>query len=322
MNSRYEELQARAEVLADLDAEVGELIEGHESRRTLWFPGELLAAAPDTDPGAHARTLRARAEGISLPVRIALCLNTLTEEGLPHFHRIFAQHVAPDSNLMRWNNLWTAEEDRHGAVMRDYARDTGILDIPALERMQFEYMREGFEPGFEGDPYRVFVYTTLQERATQVSHSNTGRQAGETEPLVGKVLSSVATDEARHYAFYRAVFTGILARDPDRALVSAAAVMPAIDMPGIRMPHFREMAEVVRRAGIYGPREYIRIVEEQIRHWAIGSLTGLGEAGRRAQEKILAIPARLGRVADAVEARSRARTFSFEVAFAREFGMA
>ncbi len=322
MSSRSDDAPPKAEVLADLETEVGELIVAHESRRSLWFPGEILAPAPDPDPIAPARGLRERAEGISLPARIALCLNTLTEEGLPHFHRIFAQHVAPDSNLMRWNNLWTAEEDRHGAVLRDYARDTGLLDLPVMERMQFEYLREGFDPGFEGDPYRVFVYTTLQERATQLSHANTGRLAGASEPLIGRVLAALATEEARHFAFYRAVFERILRRDPDRALVSAAAVMPAIDMPGVRMPYFREMAEVVRRAGIYGPREYIRIVEEQIRHWEIDSLTGLGEAGRWAQEKILAIPGRLERVSDAIETRSRARTFSFEVVFGREFGMA
>ena len=43
--------------------------------------------------------------------------------------------------------------------------------------------------------------------------------------------------------------------------------------------------------------------------------------GKKAQEKILGIPARLERVADAMETRSRAKTFSFAVAFAREFAM-
>jgi acyl-[acyl-carrier-protein] desaturase len=43
--------------------------------------------------------------------------------------------------------------------------------------------------------------------------------------------------------------------------------------------------------------------------------------GKRAQEKILAIPRRLERVADAMETRSRAKSFSFAVAFGREFQM-
>ena len=35
----------------------------------------------------------------------------------------------------------------------------------------------------------------------------------------------------------------------------------------------------------------------------------------------MGIPARLERVADAMETRSKAKTFSFPVAFAREFSM-
>jgi acyl-[acyl-carrier-protein] desaturase len=104
-------------------------------------------------------------------------------------------------------------------------------------------------------------------------------------------------------------------------MVSAAEIMPSIEMPGVAMPHFRDMADVVRRAGIYGPRDYLRIVEELIKFWAIGAVTGLDEIGRKAQEKIMAVPARLLRVADMMETRSRAKTFSFDVAFAREFAM-
>jgi acyl-[acyl-carrier-protein] desaturase len=315
------ETLAKVEVLADLEETVHELMEVHEAKRILWFPSELLAPEPDTDPDAHRRALRQRAQGISEPARVALALNLLTEEGLPHFHRLLAAYLGGDTFWSKWTNLWTAEEDRHGAVLHDYARDSAILDNPVLERMQFEYLRAGFEPAWDRDPYRVFVYTTLQERATQVSHANTGKLASAYEPTIGEVLSNVAKEEARHYTFYRTIFKEVLARDPNRALASAAEIMPNIDMPGVAMPHFREMADVVRRAGIYGPRDYLKIVQEQIRFWAIETLDGLDEVGKRAQEAILAIPARLERVADAMESRTRAKAFSFAVAFGREFRM-
>ena len=139
--------------------------------------------------------------------------------------------------------------------------------------------------------------------------------------MIGTVLANVAKEEARHFAFYRSVFKEVLDRDPNQALVSAAKIMPAIDMPGVNMPHFRDMADVIRRAGIYGPRDYLRIVQEQIRYWKIESIDGLSELGRKAQEKIMSIPDRLRRVAEIVETRSHAKTFSFEVVFNREFAM-
>ena len=315
------ETLAKVEVLADLEPVVADLMTTHEAKRILWFPSEILAPPPDTDPDHHLRELRERARGISLPARVALALNLLTEEGLPHFHRLLAAYLGGDTFWSKWTNLWTAEEDRHGAILHDYTRDSRILDNPVLERMQFEYLRAGFEPAWDKDPYRVFVYTTLQERATQVSHANTGKVASEYEPMIGVVLSNVAKEEARHYTFYRTIFKEVLARDPNRALASAAELMPSIDMPGVNMPHFREMADVIRRAGIYGPRDYLKIVEEQIRFWAIETLEGLDEIGKKAQELILAVPKRLERVADMMETRSRAKSFSFAVAFGREFRM-
>ena len=247
-------------------------MEAHERKRELWFPSDLLGPQPDACPDEFIRKLRDQARGIPDPIRAALALNMLTEEGLPHFHRLLAVYLGDESHWRAWNNLWTAEEDRHGQVLHDYARDTRLFDQRKIEEMQFEYLRAGFHPEWDRDPYRVFAYTTVQERATQFSHGETGRIVGEYEPRLAEVLSHVAKDEARHYAFYRTVFEEILQRDPDQALHSASFILPAIDMPGVTMPGFKELAEVIRRAGIYGPRDYLRIVQEQIRYWKIESL--------------------------------------------------
>jgi len=315
------ELYSKLEVLQDLETRVRELMENHERKRELWFPEDLLGPAPDESPDRHLATLRKQASGIPDPARAALALNLLTEEGLPHFHRLLAVYLGDDSFWRSWNNLWTAEEDRHGQVLHDYTRDARLFDQRKLEEMQFEYLRAGFHPEWDRDPYRVFDYTTVQERATQHSHSETGKIVAQYEPGLGKVLSQVAKEEARHYTFYRTIFEEILKRDPDQALHSASFILPAIDMPGVTMPGFKDLADVIRRAGIYGPRDYLRIVQEQIRYWKIESLEGLNELGRKAQEKIMGIPARLKRIAEHIETRSKSKTFSFEVVFNREFAM-
>ena len=321
LTDRARPFLTKIEVLRDLESKVRELMEAHEQKRPLWFPSDLLGPRPDTDPDQHLAELRARATGIPDPARAALSLNMLTEEGLPHFHRLLAVYLGEDSHWRDWNNLWTAEEDRHGVILHDYIRDTRLVDQRRLEEMQFSYLKSGFQPEWDKDPYRVFVYTTLQERATQQSHSETGRIIGAYEPLLAEALTNVATEEARHFSFYRTIFEEILERDPDQALVSAAHIMPSIEMPGHTMPGFRDLADVIRRAGIYGPRDYLRIVQEQIRYWRIETLTGLNDLGRKAQEKILGIPARLTRIAEHIESRSRAKTFSLEVVFNREFAM-
>jgi acyl-[acyl-carrier-protein] desaturase len=183
----------------------------------------------------------------------------------------------------------------------------------ALERMQYRYIESGFNPEWQQDPYRLLAYTSLQEKATQVAHANTGRSCAAHEPRIQRILAHVAGDESRHYAFYRACFGAILARDPNGALYSLLKVMPALAMPGHSITNYDHMADVVRRAGIYGPRHYQKIVEELLEHWNIGGMTGLSDAGRECQEKLMKIPARLERMADYLDGKATGpRDFAFD----------
>ncbi|OGU33259.1 MAG: fatty acid desaturase [Ignavibacteria bacterium GWB2_35_6b] len=318
-NTEVKENESKSEVLAALEHNVKEWIEQHLEKRKLWYSSDYLPVdEKNTDDHEKAISkLRERVRGIKDSARVAIGLNLITEEGLPHFHRLLAKYLGDESFWSKWNNMWTAEEDRHGGVLRDYARDSRLFNFGRLEQMQYAYLEKGFSPDWDKDPYRVFVYTTLQERATQYSHKNTGHFIGDDEPLIKGILTSIAADEAKHFNFYRNVFKEILEIDPNRALESALTIMPAIDMPGISMPNFREMADVVRRVGIYGPHEYKKIVEEVISFWNIEILQNLNEAGRKAQEKIMEIPKRLEKVAQYIEQRSVKKSFSFELIYNR-----
>lgn len=313
------EIKSKTEVLSQLESKVKEWMEQHIAKRKLWFSSDFLPVDEKNsdDQNKIVDNLRDRAKAIKDPARVAVALNLLTEEGLPHFHRLIAQHLGSESFWSKWNNMWTAEEDRHGNILRDYARDSRLFRFREIEMMQFYYQEAGFNPNWDKDPYKVFVYTTLQERATQFSHKNTGKLVGEDEPLLNGILSNIAADEAKHFTFYRNVFKEVLKLDPNRAMVSASEIMPAIDMPGFSMPNFREMADVVRRVGIYGPRDYKSIVEEAIKFWDIESFTGLNEIAKKAQEKILSIPKRLEKVAEYIEKRTESKTFSFDFIYNR-----
>ena len=319
MNAMNHELPAQREVLNALATQVRGFMQRHKDSRKLWMPGELLPSDEASEP--ELRELRARAQGLPDSVRVALALNLLTEEGLPHFHRLVAQYMGHEGVWSEWNNLWTAEEDRHGCVLRDYVRDTRVFDMVALERMQYQYVESGFNPAWHGDPYRLLAYTSLQEKATQTSHSNAGRIAGQYEPTLQRILAHISADESRHYAFYRDSFTAALKADTNRALHALAAVAPALAMPGHNIEGFAQMSEVERRAGIYGPREYLRLVEDLIKHWAIDAMTNLSAAGRAAQEKIVELPGRLSKMADYIERKTASRSFSFEFIYRRAFEM-
>jgi acyl-[acyl-carrier-protein] desaturase len=307
------------EVLKDLEPAVRRETEVHKGRRKLWFPNDHLPADAEVPAGWDDELARIREAARGLPdsIRVALALNLLTEEGLPHFHRLIAVYFGNESPWSTWNNLWTAEEDRHGCALRDYVRDARIFDMNALERQQYRYIEAGFEPEWDQDPYRLLAYTSLQEKATQVSHANTGRFAGAYEPMMQRVLAHISGDESRHYYFYRAIFAEILARDPDRALNSLLKVTLGFAMPGHNIVGFDDMSEVVRRADIFGARHYQKIVEELLEFWGIGALVGLSTDGRLAQDKLMKVPARLARMADYTDGKTQRKAFRFDFLYDR-----
>ncbi|HLE31035.1 MAG TPA: acyl-ACP desaturase, partial [Bacteroidota bacterium] len=87
--------RSKAEVLGSLASVAEELMKDHLEKRKLWFPSDFLPADEQMsdDQEAKARSLRERAKGIPDAVRVSLTLNLLTEEGLPHFHRLLATHL-------------------------------------------------------------------------------------------------------------------------------------------------------------------------------------------------------------------------------------
>jgi len=304
----------QVEVLIAAEPVVQQGMDEHLARRKLWFPNDLMPADATLDAAADEQLAEVRKNARGLPdtVRVAVALNLLTEEGLPHFHRLIATHMGNDSVWRAWNNVWTAEEDRHGCAMRDYVRDARLFNMGALEKLQYQYIAAGFDPEWEQDPYRLMAYTSLQEKATQVSHANTGRLAGAHEPMLQKVLAHLAGDESRHYQFYRSSFAEILRVDPNRALVALLKVTLGFAMPGHNIAGFSEMSEVLDRSGIFGTRQYLKIVEELLEYWQIGAMTGLNHEGEKAQERLMKVPARLARVAEYAETKKQARSVQFD----------
>ncbi|HYW76248.1 MAG TPA: acyl-ACP desaturase [Gammaproteobacteria bacterium] len=312
-------LSGQHAVLSQLEDTVASLMQRHKRKRRLWYPAELVPAHQKmTDD--QLRTLHHlpdRAAALPDAVRVSLALNLLTEEGLPHFHRLISIYLGPDSIWSQWNAMWTAEEDRHGNVIHDYVRTARLYDAVELDKMQYLYIEAGFNPDWENNPYRLLAYTSIQERATQIAHANTGRIAGHYEPLIQTILDKVSSDEARHYAFYRGVFQAIIKADPDRALEAALSVISAFNMPGHTIPGYDDMAAVVYRSGIYGPREYKAIIEELLDFWGIATLTGLSSHGRKAQDSLMRYPDRLERVSRYMERRTRTKTYTFPFIYNR-----
>jgi acyl-[acyl-carrier-protein] desaturase len=290
---------ADAALLAELASTAERLLERHLASSKEWFPHELVpwSRAADFDDGYEwAADHATLPEGVTLSpeVRSALFVNLLTEDNLPYYFRTIEAMFGRDSAWGEWSRRWTAEEGRHSIVIRDYLTVTRAIDPVGLERARMAQVCTGQVPEPESVP-DGFVYVALQELATRIAHHNTGKLLDDKAGY--EVMRKVASDENRHYLFYRDLVSEALQVDPSAVVTAIERQVRTFEMPGTGIVDFEAHARAIAKAGIYD----FAVHHEQIlspvvlRHWGIESLDGLTPEAEQARDDVVTRIDRIGR---------------------------
>ncbi len=217
--------------------------------------------------------------------RTALVVNLLTEDNLPSYHHEIAALFGRDGAWGTWVHRWTAEEARHGIVMRDYLLASRAVDPDALERFRMEHMSAGFQSDNRHSMLHSVAYVAFQELATRVSHRNTGHQSG--DPVCDRMLSRIATDENLHMVFYRNLLRASLDLAPDLALQAIRDVVVDFRMPGHGIPNFGRAAAQMAIGEVYNLRiHHNDVLSPVLRYLKVLDRDGLGPEGLKAQEEL------------------------------------
>lgn len=282
MNTR----QLQLATLEAIESDVKDLILNHTTNRgsleDLWMPSDF----------AHKfrkDTL------IPEDALVALVYNALTEDGLPSFHRLIASHLGEDSVWGTWNGIWTAEESRHGRALEVFLAESQQVHMRVYDEMLFTYHLYGFNPTWEQNPYRLLAYTVLQERATQISHTNVANKVRMFEPTLATLLVKIAREEARHCRFYSETFRLVLALDAPNALVALANEIRSFAMPGATIPHFSSYQYLAECKRVFTTHHFKEIVEGVIKLFRLDQLRFRDEMGEIARQDILRLAKLLAR---------------------------
>lgn len=283
-----------------LTPRVEALFERHLATTKPWLPHELVPweRASDSNPRGEWSSERSP---LSCGVRSALVVNLLTEDNLPYYfetiNRVFANDV-----WREWARRWTAEEMRHGIVIRDYITVTHAVDLAALEHARMQQVCGGQIPQ-PTDAVDALVYVALQELATRISHRNTGNLLEDEAGY--RVMARVAADENLHYLFYRDLVSSALELDPSATVKAIANQVCSFEMPGTGIPEFTTHANAIAEAGIYDLRLHHDqvLVPVVLRHWALESVEGLDADAEQARERAVHHIGRIERVARRIESR-------------------
>lgn len=278
------------ELLTELAPVAEENVNRHLSMAKEWHPHDYIP----WDEGRNFAALGGEdwspeQSRLTEVAKAAMITNLLTEDNLPSYHRELAENFAQDGPWGTWVGRWTAEENRHGIVMRDYLVVTRAVDPVQLEQFRMEHMTNGYSTPDVDDIGASFLYSvayvTFQELATRVSHRNTGKVCA--DPIADRMLQRIAADENLHMIFYRNLAAASLDLVPDQALEAMTLIIKNFQMPGAGMPNWRRNGVLMAKHGIYDLRQHLEeVLMPVLRKWNIFERDDFGPRGEKAREEL------------------------------------
>lgn len=319
MNKVINELSKNAEIIASMEHLAAKAVEEFlVDPQECWQPTDFLPDMSQDDAIEQVINLRQRSAAIPPEVISSLVGNMITEEALPNYQSFFnllkgmndEGNMASTNGWVQWSRTWTAEENRHGDLLNKYLYLSGRADMKEVEITIHNLIANGFDAKVEQDPYQAMIYTSFQERATKISHVNTGKLADKAgDDVLSRICKTIAGDEARHERAYKSFMSSIFETDPDGALVAFEKMMKKkITMPALLMDHenkdslFNRFSVITEKMGIYTTADYANIISHLTERWKIAGLTGLKDYAAKAQEYLCTLADRYRRIAERMQA--------------------
>ncbi|KAJ9561502.1 hypothetical protein OSB04_006662 [Centaurea solstitialis] len=268
-----------------------------------WQPSDFLpnSSQPFDQFATEVQTLRDQSAMLPDAYLVVLVGSMITEEALPTYESFLNRHDgildetgASANPWAKWTRGWTAEENRHGDLLRTYLYLSGRVDMLMIERTIQNLIASGMDAETENNPYMGFVYTSFQERATFVTHGNTARLAKERgDPLLARICGIIASDEKRHEKAYIKIVEKLLEVDTTTTMLAIAEMLQKrIKMPSHLMNDghdtslFSHYWAAVEGLGVFTVGDYANVLEFLVQRWRLENLEGLTSEGQRAQEYV------------------------------------
>lgn len=304
-----------------------------------WQPQDYLPNPESEDFLDQVTELRKRSEGISDDMIVCLVGDMITEEALPTYQTMLNtldgvkdQSGADDTSFAVWTRAWTAEENRHGDLLNKYLYLTGKVNMKSVEKTIQYLIGSGMDPKTENNPYLGYMYTSFQERATFVSHSNTARHAFDAgDPKLAQICGLIAADEKRHEKAYQLIMERLFEIDPTGAMLAFEDMMrKQITMPahlmydGENPTLFDDFSAVAQKTKVYTAVDYADIVAFLVKRWNVEKIEGMTDEGRKAQEYVAKLAPRIKKLAEraAMKAKKTAKASEkFSWVFNREVAL-
>lgn len=310
--------EEKIEVIRSIEQHVGQFIdEKMKFPETSWQPTDFIPNAANEDFADQVRVLQEGIAQVPDTVMVSLVGNMITEEALPSYQTFFNllnginedRTVSSPNPWVRWSRLWTAEENRHGDLLNKYLYLSGRVDMREVEITIQRLIYNGIDLQTAADPYNGLIYTSFQERATKISHVNTGKIAFKSgDKLLARICNTIAGEEALHEKAYKFFMSKVFEADPNGGLAAFVQmmkkkiVMPASLMDfGTENKQYVNYASITQKIGVYTSHDYAKIIDHLVKFWGIDKLKGLNDEGNKAQDFLSTLSERYFKLAERLQ---------------------
>ncbi|QIS06070.1 acyl-ACP desaturase [Nocardia brasiliensis] len=220
---------------------------------------------------------------LSEVAKLALTVSVLIADNLPSYHRELGKYLRTGP-WWRWVGRWTAEENRHEILIRNFLMVTRSVDPVELERMRMQHMTTGFRrPGMH--LLDVLAACAFEEVAAAIRHRNTAA-LGES-PMVTAIAERIARDDELQAVFFADMVEAGFNVAPDQTMRAIADRIADFAVPSVTLADGRNSDDVLAAAGIYDPAAQDELVfKPLLQRWNVFTRTDLGELGEKAREEL------------------------------------
>lgn len=220
---------------------------------------------------------------LSETAELALTVSVLIADNLPSYHREIGKYLRTGS-WWRWVGRWTAEENRHEIMIRNYLMVTRSVDPVQLERLRMDHMTKGFRrPALH--LLDVLATCAFEEAAAAIRHRNTAA-LGENK-MITAIAERIAVDDELQSIFFAELITAAFDIAPDQTMRAIADSVAVFHVPAVTLPDGRSSDDVLAEAGIYDrANEGELVFAPLLQRWNVFERTDLGEAGEQARAEL------------------------------------
>jgi len=279
------------ELIIALEKALPEVAEDHQLASTVWNPHEYVPwddgrnfafmGGDDWDPSQQT---------LSDETAAGLLALLLTKDNLPSYHRILAKYFPAFSDWRQLVGVWTAEDNRHAVVLRDYLVVRRAIDPVDAEERRRVHVTAGYRQNEaqvdELKPLDVLALMAVHE-AESVKFIEK-MQASVTDDILAQILHKVAgDDETSSRTFVNLLGAGLVA-DQDTAVIALdKALARGLDEPiGFDIVDFDEQRALI--ADYQDESTIDAIAASIVDQLKLESVDGLNDEAAAAKARILA----------------------------------